>query len=88
MKKTILTVEPCVAWAKEMMTKNDVVGLLAQKVASAGGQRAWARENKVSAPYVNDVLHGNRDPGPSICKALGIRMIRRWVVEYKAERAA
>ncbi len=47
--------------------------LLKAACAEAGGQKAWAEQNSVSAPYVSDVLKGNREPGESITKALGYR---------------
>ncbi len=31
-----------------------------------------ARELKISAAYLNDVLQGRKDPGPKILEALGL----------------
>jgi hypothetical protein len=61
------------------MTAADVRDLLRRAVSKAGGLRAWARNNGVSAPYVSDVLKDQRAPGPAICDALGIkREISEW----------
>ena len=56
------------------VTADDVRSLLARAVGKAGGIRPWARENDVSAPYVSDVLKGQRLPGPMICDALGVKV--------------
>lgn len=47
--------------------------LLREACKSAGGQKTWAETNHVSPQYVSDVLKGRRDPGSSICEALGYR---------------
>lgn len=58
------------------MTADDVRELLRKACEKAGGIRAWARQQKLSAAYVSDVLTERRDPGPSILKAFGIEAIR------------
>ena len=58
-----------------LATETTMIGLseefvrdfLREECAKAGGQAAWAELHRVSASYVNDVLHGRRDPGDSIC---------------------
>jgi hypothetical protein len=47
--------------------------ILEQKCEAAGGQKAWADANEVSAQYVCDVIQGRRKPGDAICEALGYR---------------
>ena len=47
--------------------------LLKAKCTAAGGQAKWATTNSVSPAYVSDVLSGRRDPGESICRALGYK---------------
>lgn len=42
----------------------------------AGGLRPYSRQNKVSAPYVSDVIKGKRDPGPKILQLLGLRKVK------------
>lgn len=56
------------------MTEEDVRTLLRQEIDKAGGQRAFAKKKNLSAPYVNDVLHQHRRPGPSILRALGLQV--------------
>ncbi len=40
-----------------------------------GDQASWARENDLSAQYVNDVLRGRRSPGPRMLDALNLRRV-------------
>lgn len=47
-----------------------------------GSQRALAKELGVGEPYLSDVIHGRRDPGPKILKALGLER----VVSYRATK--
>lgn len=44
-----------------------------------GSQRAAARKLGVSAPYLNDVLNGKREPGDKIANALGWQRIVRYI---------
>jgi hypothetical protein len=41
----------------------------------------------VSAAYVSDVLLGRREPGPSILKPLGLRVVVRYEKSYVEESA-
>lgn len=40
-------------------------------VRDAGSQREFARRVGVSVPFINDVLHGRRNVGPTISAYLG-----------------
>lgn len=62
-----------------------VRGYLATECKEAGGQKAWAERSGVSPQYVCDVLQGRREPGDSICAALGLR--REVLYLYDHERA-
>ena len=44
-------------------------------VAHAGGQRAFARQHKFSAAYVNDVVLGRRKLSERVLKILGLKEI-------------
>ena len=44
-------------------------------IDKAGSQRAWAKAHGLSAPFVNDVLRGNRQISDRICDALGLERI-------------
>jgi DNA-binding transcriptional regulator YdaS (Cro superfamily) len=57
------------------MTEAKIHDMLRLSIAAAGSLRAWAREHGLSAPYVSDVMRGNRSFGPSICEALGIERV-------------
>lgn len=60
------------------MTADDVRKLLTKACEAhraIGGQKAWAKINGLSPAYVSDVLSGRREPGESICRALGIRRV-------------
>jgi hypothetical protein len=59
------------------MTADDVRRLLQRACDDAGSQRAWALRHGVSVVYVNDVLGGNREPGPAILRAFGLEKERR-----------
>jgi DNA-binding transcriptional regulator YdaS (Cro superfamily) len=46
--------------------------MLREACRKAGTSAAWADKHNVSQAYVSDTINGRRDPGPAICKALGI----------------
>ena len=54
-------------------TEQAVLQLLREACAKAGSQTKWAAANGISGPYVNDVLRGNRPPGDSVLRGLGLR---------------
>ena len=54
-----------------MSTSDYVVEALRLACQRAGSQTNFAKEAGVSVAYVNDVLQGRREPGKSICEALG-----------------
>jgi transcriptional regulator with XRE-family HTH domain len=49
--------------------------------------RAFARDIGVSAPYLSDVLRGNRDPGPTLLKVLGLERVRTVSLVYERRKA-
>jgi transcriptional regulator with XRE-family HTH domain len=49
--------------------------------------RTLAKELKLSAAYVSDVLRGNREPGPKILAPLHLRRVKTTVIYYVKERA-
>lgn len=55
-----------------LMTEADVVDLLRNECAAAGGQANWARAKKLSQSYVSDVLLGRRRPATACLNALGL----------------
>lgn len=43
-----------------------------------GSQDALAKKLKVSPAYINDILHGRREPGPAVYRPLGFERIVRY----------
>lgn len=54
------------------MNSDDVRRLLKRACSEAGSAARWADLHDVSAAYVSDVINQRRDPGPAICRALGL----------------
>lgn len=57
------------------MTKDELIQHLQQMIAQAGSQRELAIRLGVSAAYLGDVLHGKREPGSKLLKALGLERV-------------
>lgn len=55
------------------LRSDDVLLLLREACAAAGGQTRWARQHGLSHAYVGDVIHSRRGPGDSILRALGLQ---------------
>jgi DNA-binding phage protein len=51
----------------------DLLGLLRRDIDRVGGQSEWARQTGICRTYINRVLNGQKPPGPSICRALGLK---------------
>lgn len=64
--------QPAVAAPITVVSREDVVSLLRDAVAQAGGQRRWAEAVGVNANDVSSVLSGRRAAGRSILAALGV----------------
>jgi hypothetical protein len=54
------------------MKTEQVRTLLRAACDEAGSIRKWASRHGVSAMYVSNVLRGKQEPGPAICKPLGL----------------
>lgn len=59
----------------DLFNHSTVRAELAQQCDAAGSQKAWAHANNLSPAHVNNVLQGRREPGESICAALGFRRV-------------
>jgi len=57
------------------MTRDELVELLQRKIRHAGTQAAVAKELGITAAYLGDVLHGKREPGPTLLDGLGLRRV-------------
>lgn len=64
------------------LSRFEVLALLGQIVRESGSMRAGARFLTVSAPYLHDVLHGRRDPGPKVLRPLGLKARSTTTLEY------
>lgn len=71
------------AWVeKDGLTAPDVRALLRGVIERAGSQKATAMEAGVSYAFLNDVLHGRREPSGPLLDALGLER----VVTYRAKQ--
>jgi|GEM_PF-4516284 transcriptional regulator with XRE-family HTH domain len=61
---------------------DDQLNAIILKAKGEKSIREYAKEIGVSAPYLSDVLHGNRNPGPKILKHFGIKRTKKITVEY------
>jgi hypothetical protein len=55
------------------MNEQNFANYLAFLVQAKGSQAAAAEAWGISKPYLSDILHGRRLPGPKLLKALGVR---------------
>jgi hypothetical protein len=67
----------------DLLTTEELVELLAARVAEEGSQTAFARKHvrsraKTACNYISMVLSGARKPGPAIALALGYRKVIRY----------
>ena len=58
-----------------MMNATDLLAQLRKACEADGSQAAWAERAGLAAPYISDVLRGRREPGPSLCEALGFERV-------------
>ena len=58
-----------------VLDDNDVVQLLRTAIKREGNQVAFAKRHGVNRSYLNMILNGKRSVGPSVTKALGLRMV-------------
>ncbi len=64
------------------MLDDDQLDKIIRKGQGDKSLRAYAREIGVSAPYLSDVLRGNRNPGPKILKFFGLQQTKKVTVTY------
>jgi DNA-binding phage protein len=61
----------------KILDEKDVVQLLTQEVAKAGGQSSWHRKTGVSRITINKVLRTQRGPTQAIINALDLEIVYR-----------
>lgn len=54
------------------MSIRDPVREIRRRLKSGITQDQLAQDLGISAPYLSDVIHGKRDPGPKVVQALGL----------------
>jgi DNA-binding phage protein len=62
---------------QKIWEEQDVVQLLRQEVAKAGGQSGWHRKTGVSRITINKVLRTQRGPTKAIINALNLEIVYR-----------
>lgn len=65
-----------------LLSMTQVRELLQTEITKVGNASQWAAKAGVSKAYVSDVLAGRRDPGPSIAKALRLKVHRKTEIFY------
>ncbi len=63
------------------MTEREVVEMIRKNIAMAGSLRELARQWKVSAALISDVVNHRRNPGPKILDHLNLRRVVRVTYE-------
>ncbi len=58
-----------------VMHPDKVRAHIRRQVKELGGQKAAAKQWKISEQYLKDILKGRRLPGKSICEALGFERV-------------
>ena len=66
---------PHMGRTQAILTAKDVVRLLRQRVAKAGGQSAWAKKTGVHRTLINRVLREQQAPTKSIVNALQLDVV-------------
>lgn len=61
-----------IPYMRKTITTDDVLNRLRERIA-VSSLRKTALELGVSAPYLSDVMRGNRDVSTKLSKALGLR---------------
>lgn len=55
---------------------------LKEACKEAGSQSEWARKNGVSVQLVSLTLSGERESGPSLLRAMGLKKVEAITVDY------
>jgi len=65
---------------------DDQLNAIIRKGQRERSLRAYAKEIGVSAPYLSDVLRGNRNAGPKILRFFGLQQRKLVTVTYTVTR--
>ncbi len=69
-----------------LYSKDDVLAMLRRRAAALGSHRALATALRVTPPYLSDVFHGKREPGPTVLRRLGLRRVVMFARAKEARR--
>jgi hypothetical protein len=69
-------------------TAFEVREMLKSACAGYGGQTAFAKKAKCSLSFVNDTLHGHREPSGCVLNMLGLQRQVRYVKKTNGKQAA
>lgn len=58
-----------------MLTRDDLIARVHTAIQEAGSQKNLAQQWGISPGYITDLLHGLREPGPKILRAMDIERI-------------
>jgi len=53
------------------ITEKEIIHRLKYECEEAGGQKAWAKKNKINESFVSDVLNGRRSVSRSMAMTMG-----------------
>jgi DNA-binding phage protein len=73
---------------QKIWCEKDVVELLRQEVAKAGGQSSWHRKTGVSRVTINKVLRTQRGPTKAIINALNLEIVYRLKADKGSNQCA
>ena len=57
------------------MTKDEVIAILAEECAKAGGQKAWSSAHCLSRVHINELLNRRAGIGEKVARALGLEKL-------------
>ena len=67
------------------MNTQEFIAYLQRLASEVGSQKQLAKQLGVSPAYLGDILHGRREPGEKILKALGFQ---RSIYYHRSHRSA
>jgi hypothetical protein len=63
----------------QLLKAVDVYGLLRERIAAAGSQRAYATRVGISPQFLSDVLMARSEPSAAILADLGLQRVVRYI---------
>ena len=72
--------------APKTLTRDEIQNLLAARVTAAGDAARFAKMHGLTVLHVANVLRGARLPCMDLSRALGLRMVTRYILDPQAAR--